>query len=132
MKHVTGSSHRIPFMEIKVEEFTNPLPTSTVLSVDQVQHLFSVPVSNTSEGLRNLAILALTIICGLNVDEINQLEISDLDLQNRTMIINGNHGAYRRVSIPDEAYVHLNKWLSIRAQFNTRIPTLFVPSDQIE
>ncbi len=132
MTLVTGSSFRIPFSDVKLKEVAKLLPANNVLVVDQVQHLFSVPDSNTSEGLRDLAILALTIICGLNVDEINQLEISDLDLQNRTMIINGNRGEYRRVSIPDEAYVHLNKWLSIRAQFNTRIPTLFVPSDQIE
>jgi site-specific recombinase XerC len=101
-----------------------------VLTVDQVQHLFSVPDTTTSEGIQDQAIMSLAIMWDLKVDEINQLEISDLDLRNRILTINGKSGEFRRVAVPEDIFKPLKEWISIRSRIKTQSLALFVPSDQ--
>jgi site-specific recombinase XerC len=129
MTLVTGSSLWIPFSEVREEEVANPIPASNVLTVDQVQHLFSVSEPNTVEGIRGRAILSLTVMCDLTVDEINQLEVSDLDLRNRILTINGKSGEFRRIAVPEDICKQLNEWISIRSRIKTQTLALFVPSD---
>ena len=76
--------------------------------------------------LRDLAIIDLLYSTGIRVGELVQLNISDVDLEQRECIVFGKGEKERRVYFDAKAKVHLSEYLESRNDDN---PALFVTLD---
>ena len=76
--------------------------------------------------LRDLAIIDLLYSTGIRVGELVQLNISDVDLEQRECIVFGKGEKERRVYFDAKAKVHLSEYLESRSDAN---PALFVTLD---
>ncbi len=76
--------------------------------------------------LRDLAILDLLYSTGIRVGELVNLDISDLDLEQRECIVFGKGDKERKVYFDAKAKIHLQKYLASRTDSN---PALFVTLD---
>ena len=76
--------------------------------------------------LRDLAIIDLLYSTGIRVGELVQLNISDVDLEQRECIVFGKGEKERRVYFDAKAKVHLSEYLDSRKDDN---PALFVTLD---
>ncbi len=76
--------------------------------------------------LRDLAILDLLYSTGIRVGELVNLDISDLDLEQRECIVFGKGDKERKVYFDAKAKIHLQKYLDSRHDDN---PALFVTLD---
>ncbi len=76
--------------------------------------------------LRDLAILDLLYSTGIRVGELVNLDISDLDLEQRECIVFGKGDKERKVYFDAKAKIHLQNYLQSRTDSN---PALFVTLD---
>ena len=76
--------------------------------------------------LRDLAIIDLLYSTGIRVGELIQLNISDVNLEQRECIVFGKGEKERRVYFDAKAKVHLSEYLASRSDDN---PALFVTLD---
>lgn len=76
--------------------------------------------------LRDLAIIDLLYSTGIRVGELVQLNISDVDLEQRECIVFGKGEKERRVYFDAKAKVHLSEYIESRSDTN---PALFVTLD---
>ncbi len=76
--------------------------------------------------LRDLAILDLLYSTGIRVGELVNLDISDLDLEQRECVVFGKGDKERKVYFDAKAKIHLQKYLESR---NDNNPALFVTLD---
>ena len=76
--------------------------------------------------LRDLAIIELLYCTGIRVGELVNLDISDLDLEQRECIVFGKGDKERKVYFDAKAKIHLQRYLDSRTDNN---PALFVTLD---
>ncbi len=76
--------------------------------------------------LRDIAILDLLYSTGIRVGELVNLDISDLDMEQRECIVFGKGDKERKVYFDAKAKIHLQKYLESRTDSN---PALFVTLD---
>lgn len=76
--------------------------------------------------LRDLAILDLLYSTGIRVGELVQLNIADVDLEQRECIVFGKGEKERRVYFDAKAKIHLSEYIKRRSDNN---PALFVTLD---
>ena len=76
--------------------------------------------------LRDLAIIDLLYSTGIRVGELVNLDISDLDLEQRECIVFGKGDKERKVYFDAKAKIHLQRYLDSRTDNN---PALFVTLD---
>src|SRR6185369_15912771 len=85
------------------------------LSVRQAQGLLSAPDIATTKGLRDRAILAILIGCGLRRSEVAALTFSHLQQRDgRWCIVDlvGKHGRVRTAPMPTWVKVAIDAWAS--------------------
>lgn len=75
--------------------------------------------SGDAKGLRDAAIFALGIGCGLRRSEICTLKVSDIQPEDRSIVLIGKGNKTRRVFCNTEVWAHLNAWLAERKRFVT-------------
>src|SRR6185436_15269612 len=83
------------------------------LSVQQAQTLLNAPDASTKKGLRDRAILAVLIGCGLRRSEVADLTLKHMQQrENRCCIVDlvGKHGRVRTVPIPTWVKVAIDSW----------------------
>jgi len=90
-----------------------------VLSIDEVDNLLDIKI-NTIYDIRTKAMLEIMYSSGLRVSELVNLELSDIDLYNDTILINGKGSKERIVPIGDVAKKYLKDYLEIRNQLIKR------------
>lgn len=74
---------------------------------------------------RDLAIAQTMLQGGLRVSEVSALNVEDVDLKHRTLVVvNGKGGKYRIVPMNRDLSSAINNWLSVRG--NTRENALFL------
>lgn len=78
------------------------------------------------EELRDLAIIDLLYSTGIRVGELVNLNIEDVDFENRECVVFGKGDKERRVYFDAKAKIHLQEYIKSRADQN---PALFVTLD---
>jgi integrase/recombinase XerD len=63
-----------------------------VLSLEEIETIFSQPDLKTLAGLRDRAILELFYSCGLRKQELCNLKIHDIDFENKTLFVREGKG----------------------------------------
>ena len=114
-----------PAQHIKAPKQARKLPKT--LDVDQVNGLLEAGASSPLE-IRDLAMFELFYSSGLRLSELRALDINDLDLTDRSLIVrSGKGGKSRALPMGGKAVTAINNWLHQRAQFVASAdPALFV------
>lgn len=116
-----------PAQHIKAPKQARKLPK--VLDVDQINGLLEAGTSSPLE-IRDLAMFELFYSSGLRLSELRALNVNDLDLHDRSLIVLSGKGDKSRVlPIGSKAVQAINNWLQERAK-NTTIAdnALFITS----
>src|SRR3954467_4825860 len=88
------------------------------LSVQQAQKLLNAPDATTTKGLRDRAILAVLLGCGLRRSEVAALTVNHVQQRDgRWCIVDlvGKHGRVRTVPMPTWVKVAIDSWASATA-----------------
>src|SRR5262249_14192242 len=83
------------------------------LSIQQAQGLLNAPDASTKKGLRDRAILAVLIGCGLRRSEVADLKLNHIQpRENRWCIVDlvGKHGRVRTVPVPTWVKNAIDSW----------------------
>lgn len=106
----------LPFYDVlKIRQGYRNRPNA--LTVGQMRQLFASIGRDTLLGMRNYAVYALMYQTGLRVGEVHRLNMDDLDLEKRTLLVTGKGGKYRELCLTDELFQVVSEWLSVRGQF---------------
>ena len=84
----------------------------SILTKDQLSALIAAADEQTPQGLRNRAILELMYAAGVRLSEIVALDLPNLDLLERTLIVRGKGNKERMVLIGAPAQQALQRYLS--------------------
>lgn len=76
--------------------------------------LATLDLNESPIAVRDAAIIALAIGCGMRRSEIVGLKLSQLDQENRIITILGKGNKERRIAPSDEAWERLLEWLTLR------------------
>ena len=90
-----------------------------VLTVDEINDLLDIKI-NTIYDIRTKAMLEIMYSSGLRVSELVNLELSDIDMYNDTILINGKGSKERIVPIGEYSKKYLNDYLQIRNELIKR------------
>ena len=105
-KHISTN----PSSRIKGLKFSQKL--AFVLTENQLSNLFSIPNTETSNGLRDRTILELMYASGLRVSELVGLKYTDCLLSEKAVLVSGKGRKERVVPFGDEAVFWIEKYLS--------------------
>ncbi len=105
-KHISTN----PTSRIKGLKFSQKL--AFVLTENQLANLFSIPNTETSNGLRDRTILELMYASGLRVSELVGLKYTDCLLSEKAILVSGKGRKERVVPFGDEAVFWIEKYLS--------------------
>jgi len=108
-----------PATAVPTPKLDRKLPV--VLDVEQARKLMEMPPENTFNGLRDRAILELLYGCGLRLNEVLTLKISNIDFQTHQIRVMGKRSKERIVPFGEPASVALKKYLNARSQILKRI-----------
>lgn len=106
-----------PAQHVKAPKQARKLPKT--LDVDQVTGLLEAGANSQLER-RDLAMFELFYSSGLRLSELNSLDMSDLDLADRALIVRvGKGGKSRVLPIGTKAVLALENWLLERAKITS-------------
>jgi integrase/recombinase XerD len=86
------------------------------LTQDEVQALVNAPTPTTRQGLRDRAMLHLTICAGLRVSELTGLRLEDVAAQAVTIRVRGKGRRERALPLWKTTATALRAWLAVRGQ----------------
>jgi site-specific recombinase XerD len=84
------------------------------LTQDEVQALVNAPSPTTRQGIRDRAMLHLTICAGLRVSELTGLRLEDVTAQALTIRVRGKGRRERALPLWKTTTVALRAWLAVR------------------
>ncbi|MFT3899901.1 MAG: site-specific tyrosine recombinase XerD [Gordonia sp. (in: high G+C Gram-positive bacteria)] len=85
------------------------------LSIDEVDAILANAGGDDPRGLRDRALLELLYSCGARISEVTSLDIDDLDLEHRTVLLRGKGGKQRLVPVGGPAIDAVQAYL-VRAR----------------
>ena len=114
-----------PGQYIKAPKNTRKLPKT--LDVDQIKSLLEAGTNSTIE-IRDLAMFELFYSSGIRLSELAQLNLTDIDLTDKTLMVrSGKGGKSRMLPIGSKAVAAINTWLEHRIKSITSTETaLFI------
>jgi integrase/recombinase XerD len=86
------------------------------LTEEEMERLLLAPDVQTSEGLRDRAMLEVMYATGLRVSELISLKLADLDLDGGTIVCHGKGSKERRIPIGKSATRWLERYIAARAR----------------
>jgi len=95
------------------------------LTVPQANKLLSKPDQDTLKGKRDVAILAVLLLCGLRRSELVGLTIGHMQQREGHWVfldIRGKHGRIRTVKIPVPVYRTIGQWLEAKGDIDALTP----------
>ncbi|WP_162140277.1 site-specific tyrosine recombinase/integron integrase [Haploplasma axanthum] len=103
------------FENIETPKIPKRLPK--VISDNEIDYLFEAIDKNTVLGFRNYLILDMLFSCGLRASELTNMEIKDLQISRKEILIHGKGSKDRYVPIHDNLVFDLKEYLtSIRTK----------------
>jgi site-specific recombinase XerD len=107
-----------------IERPKAPLPVIEPLTQEEVEAMLAA-CPETPAGLRDRLLLLLLVDCGLRASEVAALDVRDVDLEERVLLVRcGKGGKPRRVPFGRQTAETLAEWLAVRNGLDS--PRLFV------
>lgn len=103
-----------PALQVRPPKLEKTLPTH--LSVAEAAQAMAAPSSDTVLGLRDRAMLELFYSAGIRLRELAGLTLEDLDLDNRTVRVQGKGNKVRIVPIGRPACEAMENYLMLRGE----------------
>lgn len=86
------------------------------LSDKETQRLFKSLPQETTEDIRNMAILKLLYFTGMRIGEVQQLNVEHLQMDTRQLLVRGKGDKERLIPVSQTLMEVLEQWLEARAQ----------------
>jgi len=100
-------------------------PVVSYLTIEESQAVIDAPEPTTRDGVRDRAMLHITVTCGLRVSELVGLRLEDLHLEPTPQIfVRGKGRRQRALPLSAETTRALRAWLAVRG--NAPVPELFL------
>lgn len=125
--HDAACAQDLPFYDVlKIRQGYRKRPNA--LTPPQIKLLFKVIDTDTILGIRDYAVYALMYQLGLRVGEVHELNLSSLDLENKSIAVIGKGRKPRILHLNDELIEILCQYLAVRDMFYNSwlTPALFV------
>ncbi len=114
-----SKTHQIfinPAINLVIPKYRRPL--KPVPSVDEINRLLDQPDVKTPIGLRDRAFLETLYSCGLRRNEAVSMTLSDLNLKEGLLLVNGKGGKERVVPVGESAIRFIKRYINTaRPQF---------------
>ena len=91
--------------------FKKPKTLPKALPIDSMERLLLEPNLESPSGLRDRALMELIYGAGLRISEAVELEMSNLELETRSVQVLGKRGKVRRIPLPEETVGWLQRYL---------------------
>jgi len=91
--------------------FRKPKTLPKALPREQMESLLGIPDLSKPSGIRDRALMELIYGAGLRVSEAVELEMSNLELEARNVQVLGKRGKVRRVPLPSETCMWVDRYL---------------------
>jgi integrase/recombinase XerD len=101
-----------PMSTVLTPQINKHLPN--ILSTTEINDLLDAPDINTSEGVRDRAMLELLYATGLRVSELTGLLLRDLDLQRGLLLCRGKGSKQRYIPVGRSAVLWLEEYVKVR------------------
>ncbi|KAA3637073.1 MAG: tyrosine recombinase XerD [Armatimonadetes bacterium] len=85
------------------------------LTVEEVTRILDQPDRDTPLGIRDLAILEFLYATGCRVSELTAVDLHDVDVETKTVMVTGKGDKQRIVPVGSYAVAAVGRWLPIRA-----------------
>jgi integrase/recombinase XerC len=119
-----GLARHNPAVEVRAPKAPRRLPQT--LDADQMSRLLEAPAEDAL-GTRDLAIMELLYSSGLRLAELTNLDLTSIDLADRTVRVLGKGNKTRIVPVGTKAVAALRAWIAERAALAAPdTPALFV------
>lgn len=105
-----------PSTLIEVPKKEEHLPE--ILTIEEIDRMINEIDTETFLGIRNRAVIEFLYGSGLRVSELTHLKISQIYLQNETILIEGKGSKQRLVPISPQAAMWYKLWLEKRNELN--------------
>jgi integrase/recombinase XerC len=119
-----GAVKSNPALDVRAPKTKKRLPAT--LDADQMGRLLDFRVDDTLSA-RDKAMMELFYSSGLRLSELVGLDVSGVDLQDRTVRVLGKGHKTRIVPVGRHAIAALKKWLTQRAELTHKNPSLSSP-----
>lgn len=114
-----------PLTKIIAPKIASKLPK--FVNEKDMQSLFDeVTFENDYEGQRNALILELFYACGMRLNELIQLKVSDVDLENQTLKVLGKRNKERIIPFGKKLAQTMSQYLKLRNNHFPKAPELFL------
>ena len=97
-----------------LESPRRPEPFPKALTIDEVIHLVEAPDITTIKGRRDSALLEFLYATGARVSEAAGVDLGNIDLEDKVVIVTGKGAKQRLVPIGGKAVVAISRWLPDR------------------
>ncbi|GAB6282286.1 MAG: site-specific tyrosine recombinase XerD [Ignavibacterium sp.] len=108
--YLSGYIQNNPIDKIRAPKTSKKIPQ--VLSIEEIDEIFSKPDVKNKFGLRDRAMLETLYACGLRISELITLKISDLHFDEQVISVFGKGSKERIIPIGKSAIKWLEKYLS--------------------
>lgn len=98
-----------PFLNVKPPKQARYLPT--VMSVEEVENLLAQPDLASFVGVRDLALLEVLYGSGVRVSELLDMKLSDVNWQERSVLVRGKGNKQRIVLLGECAMISLERYI---------------------
>ncbi|MDY6852074.1 MAG: tyrosine recombinase XerC [Thermodesulfobacteriota bacterium] len=102
-----------PALEVDAPRF--PKKQARFLNIDEIFALVKAPSSKSPVGIRDRAALELAYSSGLRVGELVGLDLDDLDLAQKSVLVRGKGGKERITPVGRKAVDALKAYLAVRS-----------------
>ncbi len=104
-----------PALEVKAPKSDKKLPRTC--DNEQIEQLFRASPKDDGLKIRDLAMFELMYSSGLRLAELASLNLQDINLEQRQMVVTGKGNKTRYLPIGKKAVSALERWLDIRNSF---------------
>ena len=112
------------FTEISTPKIEKKLPS--VATLEEIDLMIEKVDSKSKLGKRDKAIIELIYSAGLRVSEVNNLNLSDVDLSMNQAVIFGKGSKYRSVIFSQSTSNILKEYLNIRESYDAKEKSFFL------
>lgn len=121
-----GEVEQNPAQEVRAPRADKPLPKTC--DAEAIDRLLSLRDPSDGLQVRDNAIFELIYSSGLRLAELVAIDIDDIDLAQRQLVVTGKGGKSRQLPVGSKAAAAVERWLGVRREYchDADEPALFV------